>query len=138
MTGLKIPTIFFHCLFYVCGLKWRILRENLQFVWFCPIQLKSILLKIVSVFIDTLHVRICGVHACSFVSVYNDIVVPLLKNYPDALYFADHRGSSVSQLLSMLNHHILSADESDSDSSDSEVKSNNPVEMGGGGCSSVV
>lgn len=60
---------------------------------------------------------------CSLVSVYNDIVVPLLKNYPDALYFCDHRGTSVSQLLSMLNRHILSAEESDSDSSDSEVMS---------------
>ena len=70
---------------------------------------------------------VCGLYTChaySLVSVYNDIVVPLLKNYPDALYFCDHRGTSVSQLLSMLNRHILSAEESDSDSSDSEVTSN--------------
>lgn len=69
---------------------------------------------------------VCGLYTCrvcSLVSVYNDIVVPLLKNYPDALYFCDHRGTSVSQLLSMLNRHILSAEESDSDSSDSEVMS---------------
>ena len=70
---------------------------------------------------------VCGqytCHVCSLISVYNDVVVPLLKNYPDALYFCDHRGTSVSQLLSMLNRHLLSAEESDSDSSDSEVMSN--------------
>ena len=59
-----------------------------------------------------------------FLSVYSEIVIPLLKNYPNAVNYCDRQGTDICCLLSSLNRHIRTEDDSDSDSdsSDSEVR----------------
>ena len=67
-----------------------------------------------------------------FVLVYNGIVIPLLKHYPDVFYTSNHRGVSVGHLLASLNHHMMVAYHSDSDSSDSysDTDSHSDIEVG--------
>ncbi|XP_076436419.1 NF-kappa-B inhibitor-like protein 1 [Babylonia areolata] len=56
--------------------------------------------------------------------VYRNVVIPLLKEFPDAVQFCDRRGADLCSLLTILNRHIQTGDtssETDSDSSDSEA-----------------
>ncbi|KAL8612813.1 hypothetical protein ACOMHN_033483 [Nucella lapillus] len=53
--------------------------------------------------------------------VYRNVVIPLLKEYPDAVNFCDRRGADLCTLLTLLNRHIRTADSSsDSDTEDTD------------------
>jgi hypothetical protein len=89
-------------------------------------KLQIIIVIVIYIIIVFVIVIIIIIFLC-LVPVYNTIVVPLLKDYPDAFYICDKHGNSVSQLLSTLHRYMLRAYEGGSDSTSSDTGSDSKV-----------